>query len=225
MIIGMVIFQGLTQLDVTGPFEIFKRLPNTKVLLIAENLQPIRSDSGLWLMPDTTFQTSPQLDLLFVPGGPGIYEAVQNKTLTSFLRTQAAKAKYVTSVCTGSLVLAVAGLLNGYKATTHWLSLNLLKLFDVKVCEERVVIDKNRITGGGVTAGIDFALCVASKVFSEDVAKEIQLLVEYSPAPPFDSGSPKTAEKVIVERVIEERKEIQKQREALFKKNCFTNNC
>src|SRR5215216_4127311 len=155
MIIGMVLFPGLTQLDVTGPFEIFKRLPNTKVLLIAENLQPVRSDSGLWLTPDATFQTSPQLELLFVPGGPGIYGAVQNETLIKFLQTQAIKSNYVTSVCTGSLVLAVAGLLNGYKATTHWLSLNLLRLFNVEVSEERVVIDRNRITGGGVTAGID----------------------------------------------------------------------
>jgi cyclohexyl-isocyanide hydratase len=223
MIIGMVIFPGLTQLDLTGPFEVFKRLPNTKVLLVAESLQAVRSDSGLWLTPDTTFHTSPQLDLLFVPGGPGIYGAVQSEILIKFLQTQAVKAKYITSVCTGSLVLAAAGLLNGYKATTHWLSLNLLKLFDVEVSEERVVIDRNRITGGGVTAGIDFALYVTSKAFSEELAKEVQLLIEYNPAPPFNSGSPKTADKVIVERIIEERKEIQKQREELFK-NSFVKN-
>ena len=218
MIIGMVIFPDLTQLDLTGPFEVFKRLPNTKVLLIAENLERVRSDSGLWLTPDATFHTSPQLDLLFVPGGPGIYGAVQNETLIKFLQAQAAKSKYITSVCTGSLVLAVSGLLNGYKATTHWLSLNLLRLFDVEVSEERVVIDRNRITGGGVTAGIDFALYMAAKAFGEEVAKEVQLLMEYNPEPPFDSGSPKKADKAIVDRIVRSRQEIQKQRESLFKK-------
>jgi cyclohexyl-isocyanide hydratase len=218
MIIGMVLFPNLTQLDLTGPHEVFGRLPNTKVLLIAETIEPVKSDSGLWLIPDKTFKNSPQLNLLFVPGGRGIFEAIQNNELVKFLQSQAEKAKYITSVCTGSLVLAVAGLLNGYKATTHWLSLNLLQLFNVEVMEERVVIDRNRITGGGVTAGIDFALYVISKVFSEDAAKEVQLLIEYNPAPPFNSGSPKTADKAIVDRIIEGRKEIQKQREALLRK-------
>src|SRR5215212_8142631 len=158
MIIGMVIFPNLTQLDLTGPYEVFGRLPDTKVLLIAESLQPVTSDNGLLLAPDATFETAPQADVLFVPGGRGIFEAMQSKKLISFLQNQTVNAKYVTSVCTGSLILAAAGLLNGYKATTHWLSLNLLKLFNVYVVEERVVIDRNRITGGGVTAGIDLGL-------------------------------------------------------------------
>ena len=218
MIIGMVLFPNLTQLDLTGPHEVFGRLPGTKVLLIAETIEPVKSDSGLWLTPNTTFENSPQADLLFVPGGRGIFDAMQNKKLTSFLQTQAVNAKYITSVCTGSLVLAAAGLLNGYKATTHWLSLHLLKLFGVNVIEERVVIDRNRITGGGVTAGIDFGLFVAAKVFGESVAKEVQLMMEYDPAPPFNSGSPKTSDAQIVERVINDRKEIQDQREQLIKK-------
>src|SRR5689334_19383097 len=141
-IIEMVIFPNLTQLDLTGPYEVFGRLPGTKVLLIAESLQPIRSDNGLVLLPDATFNTAPQADVLFVPGGRGIFDAMQNKKLISFLQQQAINAKYITSVCTGSLVLAAAGLLNGYKATTHWLSLNLLKLFNVDIAEERVVIDR-----------------------------------------------------------------------------------
>ena len=218
MIIGMVLFPNLTQLDLTGPYEVFGRLPDTKVLLIAENLQVVKSDNGLLLIPDATFENSPQVDLLFVPGGRGIFEAIQNKALISFLQKQAKEAKYITSVCTGSLVLATAGLLNGYKATTHWLSLNLLRLFDVEVIEKRVVIDRNRITGGGVTAGIDFGLYVAAEVFGEEIAKEVQLMIEYYPAPPFNSGSPKTAEKKIVDKIVEERKEIQKQRESLLKK-------
>jgi len=218
MTIGMVIFPNLTQLDLTGPYEVFGRLPDTKVLLIAERLQPVKSDNGLLLAPDTTFETAVQVDVLFVPGGRGIFDAMQNKKLTSFLQRQAENAKYVTSVCTGSLVLAAAGLLNGYKATTHWLSLDLLKLFDVEVVEERVVIDRNRITGGGVTAGIDFGLHVVSKLFNEDVAKEVQLMMEYNPAPPFNAGSPKTADEKIVDRVINSRKEVQQQRAELIKK-------
>src|SRR6266487_4133411 len=218
MIIGMVIFPNLTQLDLTGPYEVFGRLPGTKVLLIAENLEPVKSDNGLLLTPDATFDTSPQVDVLFVPGGKGIFDAMQNKKLISFLQQQSVNAKYITSVCTGSLVLAAAGLLNGYKATTHWLSLNLLKLFDVELVEERVVIDRNRITGGGVTAGIDFGLYVAAKLFNEETAKEIQLLIEYNPAPPFNAGSPKTAEKTIVDKVTDARKEIQKERELIINK-------
>lgn len=218
MIIGMVLFPNLTQLDLTGPHEVFGRLPGTKVLLIAETIEPVKSDSGLWLTPNTTFENSPQADLLFVPGGRGIFDAIQNKKLISFLQTQALNAKYITSVCTGSLVLAAAGLLNGYKATTHWLSLHLLKLFGIEVIEERVVIDRNRITGGGVTAGIDFGLFVVAKVYGEEAAKEVQLMLEYDPAPPFNSGSPKKADAQIVERVINDRKEIQDQREQLIKK-------
>lgn len=218
MIIGMVIFPNLTQLDLTGPYEVFGRLPDTKVLLIAESLLPIRSDNGLLLTPDATFETAPQVDVLFVPGGRGIFDAMQNKKLINFLQQQAVNAKYVTSVCTGSLILAAARLLDGYKATTHWLSLDLLKLFNVDVVEERVVIDRNRITGGGVTAGIDFGLYVASKLFNEDVAKEAQLMLEYNPAPPFNAGSPKTADEKIVDKVVSSRKEIQHQRAELIKK-------
>jgi cyclohexyl-isocyanide hydratase len=216
MIIGMVLFPNLTQLDLTGPYEVFGRV--AKVLLIAENSAPVKSDTGLLLTPDETFDTSPQVDVLFVPGGRGIYEAIQNNRLQNFLKQQAVKAKYITSVCTGSLVLAAAGLLNGYKATTHWLSLDLLKLFNVEVTEERVVIDRNRITGGGVTAGIDFGLSVVAKIYGENAAKEIQLMMEYDPAPPFNSGSPNTADKKIVEKVRDERKVIQKEREELIKK-------
>lgn len=218
MIIGMVLFPNLTQLDLTGPYEVFGRLPSAKVLLIAETLQLVKSDAGLLLTPDTTFENAPKVDIIFVPGGRGIFEAMQNENLLNFLKQQAINAKYITSVCTGSLVLAAAGLLNGYKATTHWLSLDLLKLFNVEVLEERLVIDRNRITGGGVTAGIDFGLIVAAQLFSEEVAKEIQLMMEYNPQPPFNSGSPKTADSEVVNNLIEARKEMQKERAEMIKK-------
>ena len=218
MVAGMVIFPGLTQLDLTGPYEVFVRLPGMEVLLIAENEHVVKSDHGLLLTPDTTFDKAPQVDILFVPGGNGVFGAMQNKKLLMFLRQQSAEAKYITSVCTGALVLAAAGLLDGYKATTHWLSLNLLGMFNVDVLEERVVADRNRITGGGVTAGIDFGLHVAAALFGEIKAKEVQLMMEYNPEPPFNAGSPKTANEEIVKNVIGSRRNIQAEREALIKK-------
>ena len=214
----MVIFPNLTQLDITGPYEIFGRFPGAKVFLVAETFTTVKSDTGFSLTPDKTFDSAEQADIIFVPGGKGIFDAMQNKKLINFLQQQAEKAQYITSVCTGSLILASAGLLNGYKATTHWLSLNLLKLFNVEVVEERVVIDRNRITGGGVTAGIDFGLTIAAKLFGDKIAKQMQLMMEYDPVPPFNAGSPKTADKEIVDQVINARKDIQKEREKLINK-------
>jgi cyclohexyl-isocyanide hydratase len=212
----MIVFPGLTQLDLTGPYEVFIRLPGAEVLLVWENTIPVKSDGGLILQPDTDFENCPQVDVLCVPGGRGIFEAMQNEKLLNFLRTQAQHAKYITSVCTGSLILAAAGLLKGYRATTHWLSIDLLKRFGVEIEDERVAVDRNRITGGGVTAGIDFGLFLAAKLYNEDVAKEIQLMMEYNPAPPFHAGSPTTAESKLVNKVISSRKEIQKERAALI---------
>ena len=213
----MVLFPGLTQLDLTGPYEVFVRLPGMKVLLVAESSDAVKSDHGLLFIPDVTFYNAPQVDILFVPGGNGVFAAMQNKELLQFLQQQAVKAKYVTSVCTGALVLAAAGLLHGYKATTHWLSLNLLKLFNIEVLEQRVVADRNRITGGGVTAGIDFGLHIAASLYGDSVAKEVQLMMEYNPAPPFDAGSPAKADADMVARVVAVRREIQKEREVLIK--------
>jgi cyclohexyl-isocyanide hydratase len=219
MKIGMILFPALTQLDLTGPHEVFGRIPGAEVLLLAENLQPVTSDDGLLLTPNCTFETSPQIDVLCVPGGRGIFDAMQNRLLITYLQQQSKEAAFITSVCTGSIILAAAGLLTGFKATTHWLSLNLLRLFPgVEVVEERVVIDRNRITGGGVTAGIDFGLHVAKELSNEEVAKEIQLMMEYNPKPPFNAGTPKTADKKIVDRVVSSRKEIQQQRAELIKK-------
>jgi cyclohexyl-isocyanide hydratase len=199
--IGMVLFPNLTQLDFTGPYEVFAKLPNTRLYLLAETLEPVRSERGLTFLPDTTFAQAPLLDVLFVPGGPGINPQMEDTTLVRFLRTQGEQARYVTSVCTGSLLLAAAGLLQGYRATTHWLSLDLLGMLGVEPVAQRVVIDRNRITGGGVTSGIDFGLVIAAELFGETVAQAVQLGIEYNPQPPFQSGSPKTAPADVVARV------------------------
>jgi cyclohexyl-isocyanide hydratase len=145
--IGMVLFPNLTQLDFTGPYEVFARLPNTRVYLLAETLEPVRSDRGLAFLPDTTFEEAPTLDMLFVPGGPGINPKLEDAAFLHFLKTKGEQARYVTSVCTGALLLGAAGLLQGYRATTHWRSLEFLKTFGAEPVAERVVIDRNRITG------------------------------------------------------------------------------
>ena len=199
MNIGMLVFPDMTQLDFTGPYEVFVQVPKCEVKVIAKSLQPVAAKGGLKFLPDTTLADAPPLDLVFVPGGPGVNALMEDREVLEFLRRQAEKAKYVTSVCTGALVLGAAGLLKGYCATTHWASLGLLPVFGATALPDRVVTDRNRITGGGVTAGIDFALTVAAQVAGPEVAKRIQLLIEYNPAPPFACGHPSTAEPSIVE--------------------------
>jgi cyclohexyl-isocyanide hydratase len=201
MNIGMLIFPDMTQLDFTGPYEVFAQLPGCKLMVIAKTLDPVAAKGGLRFLPDTTMADAPHLDLVFVPGGPGTGPLMEDRETLEFLRRQSASAKYVTSVCTGALVLGAAGLLKGYKATTHWLSLPLLSVFGATVLPDRVVTDRNRITGGGVTAGIDFALTVAAEVAGVEKAKTIQLLIEYNPAPPFSCGHPDTADATVVGNV------------------------
>lgn len=192
-LIGMLIFPRLTQLDMTGPYEVLARLPNTKVLLVAHTMAPVKTDRGMEIVPTTTLADCPQLDLVMVPGGPGQQELMEDTAVLAFLQAQARGAKYVTSVCTGSLVLGAAGLLRGKRATCHWAAIDHLKPLGAIPVSERVVTDGNIITGAGVASGIDFALAVAAVLEGEEVAKQIQLQIEYDPAPPFNSGSPKTA--------------------------------
>lgn len=199
--VGMILFDGVTQLDLTGPYEVFARMPRTTVRLVAANLAPIRTEWGMTIVPDATFDSAPPLDLLCVPGGWGINAMLDDERLLGFLRNRAPRARYVTSVCSGALLLGAAGLLRGYRATTHWMSLDLLRSFGADPVAERVVHDRNRITGGGVTAGIDFALVVAGELFGDSVAQAIQLAIEYDPAPPYRSGSPKNAPAEVVQRV------------------------
>ena len=156
--IGMLIFPRMTQLDMTGPYEVLARLPNTTVDLIARTLEPVTTDRGMQIVPTTTYADCPPLDVVMVPGGAGQQDLMEDETALEFLRKQAASAKYVTSVCTGSLVLAAAGLLKGKRATCHWAAIDHLALLGAIPMHERVVVDGNIVTGAGVVSGIDFAL-------------------------------------------------------------------
>jgi cyclohexyl-isocyanide hydratase len=205
MIIGMLIFEDMTHLDFAGPWEVFSRLPGCEIRIISRSLQPVTAKGGLKTVPDTTMNDAPQLDLLFVPGGQGIVKLMEDRKVLEFLRRQAQQAKYVTSVCTGALVLGAAGLLKGYRAATHWDSMNILPIFGATAVSERVVTDRNRITGGGVTAGIDFALTIAADVLGVEVAKSIQLSMEYNPAPPFACGHPSVADPAVLEELRRKR--------------------
>ena len=196
--IGILLYPNVTQLDATGPAQVLSRVPGAKMHMIWKTRDPVPTDAGFSIVPTTTFADCPQLDVICVPGGGGQVEVMVDAETLEFLRKQAAKARYVTSVCTGSLILGAAGLLKGYKSACHWAWRDMLKDFGAIAVAERVVRDRNRISGGGVTAGIDFGLTVAAELAGDEVAKSIQLVLEYDPQPPFDSGSP---EKAGVERV------------------------
>jgi cyclohexyl-isocyanide hydratase len=191
--IGFVIFPNLTQLDFTGPLQVLHRLPDSKTHIVAKTREPVPSDCGLGLVPTTTFADCPALDLICIPGGFGVSGAIADAATVDFVRRQGAQAKYVTSVCTGAFVLGVAGLLKGRRATTHWAYTSLLPLVEATYEKARVVRDGNVFTGGGVTAGIDFALTVAAEIAGPEAAQRIQLAIEYDPAPPFTSGHPDRA--------------------------------
>lgn len=216
--IGLLLFPALTQLDLTGPFEVFARAPDTKVHLIWKNLELVVSDRGMAIQPTTTFDACPALDIICIPGGPGQINLMEDEEVLSFIRAQSKQAKLVTSVCTGSLVLGAAGLLQGYKATTHWASLDQLALLGAEPVNERVVRDRNRITGAGVTSGIDFALSVVSEMFGPDIAQNIQLHMEYDPAPPYDCGSPRSASEEQLKKAQQQVAPfIEKRRQATLK--------
>jgi cyclohexyl-isocyanide hydratase len=201
--IGLVIFPKVTQLDFTGPLQVFSSVPGAKVHLIWKRIEQVPSDTVLTLTPTITFADCPQLDVICVPGGAGTDEMVNDEEMLDFLRRQAKSAKYITSVCTGSLVLGAAGLLRGYRATTHWTAMDFLTPFGATPTKTRVCVDRNRVTGGGVTAGIDFALTLVSILFDRATAEAIQLGIEYNPAPPFNAGSPETAPPEILALTME----------------------
>jgi cyclohexyl-isocyanide hydratase len=198
--VGFLLWPGLTQLDMTGPAQVLSRIPGAEMHYAWKVIEPIPSDCGLPLMPTVTLADCPQLDLLCVPGGAPVAPVMRDAEVLDWLRKQAAGAEFVTSVCTGSLILAAAGLLRGYKAGCYWASGHQLPLFGAEFVEERVVFDRNRVTSGGVTSGIDFAFRLIEHKLGRDMAEAIQLSIEYDPQP-VAGGTPHTARPEIVAQV------------------------
>ncbi|KVU64321.1 DJ-1/PfpI family protein [Burkholderia ubonensis] len=201
--IGFLVFPGVQQLDLTGPHDVLASLPDTAAHVVWKTREPVASSSGLALTPGHTFADCPPLDVICIPGGTGITDLLSDRETIDFVRERSAAARYVTSVCTGALLLGAAGLLRGRRATTHWAFHALLEPLGAVPVRERVVRDGNLFTGGGVTAGIDFALTIAAELAGDEEAQAIQLELEYAPAPPFDAGSPDTAPAGVVTRVRE----------------------
>lgn len=198
--VSFLLFPNVTQLDLTGPAQVLSRLGNATIDLVARTLDPVATDAGFSLLPTATFATAPQPTILCIPGGFGTADVVEDAETLAWVRHAATGAEWVTSVCTGSLILGAAGLLQGYCATTHWASHHMLERFGAIPVAERIVFDRNRVTGGGVTAGIDFALALTAAIRGEDHARLVQLSLEYDPAPPFDAGSPAGAGPEILAR-------------------------
>lgn len=190
--IAMVLYPKMTALDLVAPQFVLSSLTDVKVHLVARSMAPIETDTGITIMPTATFDTCPaNLAVLFVPGGlTGTFSAMEDATFVQFLADRGKRATYVTSVCTGSLLLGAAGLLEGHKATSHWLFRDMLAHFGATPVDGRVIVDRTRMTGAGVTAGIDFGLTLAAEMRGQPFAELVQLLAEYSPIPPFRSGSP-----------------------------------
>jgi cyclohexyl-isocyanide hydratase len=212
--IGLLLFPDITQLDLTGPYEVFIKFPDAKVHLVWKTREPVTAGGGMQIVPTMTFAECPQLDLICVPGGSGMNPLLNDAETIHFIRAQAKGARYVTSVCTGALVLGAAGLLKGKRAATHWMSREMLSAFGATPVAERVAVDGNTITGGGVTAGIDFALTVAAQVCGVEFAQKTQLSMEYDPHPPFDSGSPERADPALVAQARADAAKRQAERQA-----------
>jgi cyclohexyl-isocyanide hydratase len=197
--IGSLLFEGLDQIDLTGPFEVLSRMPNSTYRVFAKTTEPVRDVRGLRITPDAVLADAPQLDLLHVPGGFGQEALMDDEEVLGWVRRQAAGARCVFSVCTGALICGAAGLLKGRRATTHWAAFHLLPFFGAIPVNERVVVDGNMIFAAGVTAGIDGALRVAAELRGDEAAQAIQLYMQYAPEPPFRCGTPETAPPAILE--------------------------
>ena len=189
MNIVFVLFDNVIQLDFTGPVQFLSRLPGAKVHVVSKDGASVKTDCGFSILPRSGFAQCPQADILCVPGGHGVRDAIADQAIVDFVRQQANGVNYITSVCTGAFILGAAGLLQGKKATCHWAYTHLLPLFGAMHQPTRVVRDGNLITAGGVTSGIDFAIELIAAISGEDVARTIQLALEYDPAPPFGGGS------------------------------------
>ena len=195
MKITMLAYPGMTPLDLMGPLQVWSQWPGADIQVVWKTLAPIMTDTGMAVVPTHSFdQAFPSPDILCVPGGvKGTFDIMEDQEVLDFLRVRGKNASWVTSVCSGALVLGAAGLLQGYQATTHWAVKDKLTEFGATVTEGRWVIDRNRVTGGGVTAGIDFGLALMAKIAGEEIAKTAQLMIEYAPQPPFESGTPAEA--------------------------------
>ncbi|MCE6076358.1 DJ-1/PfpI family protein [Agrobacterium vitis] len=213
---GILCFPGVQQLDLTGPYEVFASARNTQVDLVWKSAEPVRASTGLWLTPNATYEDAPEYDLICVPGGGGVNPLLTDEETLDFVRAQAKTARFVTSVCTGSLVLGQAGLLNGKRAATHWNAMDLLQRFGAIAVEERVVRDGNLITAGGVTSGIDFGLSVVAELMGRNEAEIIQLSLEYAPAPPFDAGLPARVRPEILAEARQRMARSREEREVLL---------
>lgn len=211
---GFLVFPDVQQLDLTGPYEIVSVLDRPKQIhLIWRDRAPVRSTTGIDFTPTTTFVDCPPLDVICVPGGVGVNRLLGDPEVLAFLRRQGETAGYVTSVCTGSLVLGAAGLLTGLKATSHWSAKDLLSGFGAVPAPGRVVRDGRVITAGGVTAGIDFGLTIIAELCGEEAAQACQLQLEYAPAPPFDAGTPETAPAELVAKLRARGEAVRRERE------------
>ncbi len=200
---AMLLLPQMTQLDFTGPYEVFARSPGARVELVWKTWAPVRSEYGLTITPTATFRSLQRADVLFVPGGRGVNDLLTDDETLEWLRRTAGEAQYVTSVCTGALLLGAAGLLNGRNATTHWTATSMLPAFGARPVAARTVVDGNVVTGGGVTAGIDFALRLMAQMHGEQVAQSVQLSMEYDPQPPFDAGHPDRAPAAVTAALLE----------------------
>ena len=213
---GLLVFPNVQLLDFAAPYDAFASVDDAEVHVVAQTLDPLACSNGLIFNPTETFETCPQLDVLCVAGGGGVNVLLSNDTVLEFIRKQAAGARYVTSICTGSLLLGAAGLLKGKRATTHWNALDFLTCFGAEAISDRVVQDGNLITAGGVTSGIDFGLTVIGEVLGRKEAETVQLSIEYAPQPPFNSGTPATASPDVLEAAKQKLMASRKWREEIF---------
>jgi cyclohexyl-isocyanide hydratase len=211
--IGSLLFEGVDQIDPTGPFEVLSRLPNATYRIYGKTAEPVRDIQGLRLTPDATLSEAPPLDVLHVPGGHGQEALMEDAEVLGWLRQQASSACAIFSVCTGALICGAAGLLKGRRATTHWSAFHLLPFFGAIPVNERAVVDGAFVFAAGVTAGIDGALRLAAELRGEEAAQATQLYMAYAPEPPFDSGTPETAPAGILAKARRSARAITEQRE------------
>lgn len=211
--IGSLMFEGMDQIDLTGPFEVLSRIPNSTYRLYGPTAAPVRDMRGLLLTPDAALAAAPQLDVLHVPGGAGQEALMDNETVIGWLHDQALGARSVFSVCTGALLFGAAGMLRGRRATTHWASFHLLPYFGAIPVNERVVLDGSWVFAAGVTAGIDGALCLAAELRGQPAAEAIQLHMAYAPEPPFNSGRPETAPPAVLAQARDAVRDLTHRRE------------